>query len=127
MEIGTLRFRKTLYMYAYSKQSAEDDRMFEGDRVRGGIQLRSRRDVHDQQGLGLLGFHEQHSTLAAFLRLTQCRMYRSRSGASELPAPVLERADMEEILDACLRTTAYLAVSRDHHKVVSFNHRRQSR
>eukprot|EP00903_Cladosiphon_okamuranus_P012090 g11349.t1 len=40
-----------------------------------------------------------------------------KSGASELPAPVLEKADMEEILDACLRTTAYLAVSRDHHKV----------
>ncbi|CAB1117856.1 unnamed protein product [Ectocarpus sp. CCAP 1310/34] len=40
-----------------------------------------------------------------------------KNGASELPTPVLEKADMEEILDACLRTTAYLAVSRDHHKV----------
>eukprot|EP00752_Nemacystus_decipiens_P011662 g10350.t1 len=42
---------------------------------------------------------------------------RLKSGASELPSPVLEKVDMEEILDACLRTTAYLAVSRDHHKV----------
>eukprot|EP00904_Undaria_pinnatifida_P012028 jgi/Undpi1/7956/HiC_scaffold_24.g10428.m1 len=42
---------------------------------------------------------------------------RLRNGDPELPAPTLESADMEEILDACLRTTAYLAVSRDHHKV----------
>ncbi|CAM9835735.1 unnamed protein product, partial [Scytosiphon promiscuus] len=40
-----------------------------------------------------------------------------KNGSSELPTPVLEQTDMEEILDACLRTTAYLAVSRDHHKV----------
>lgn len=42
---------------------------------------------------------------------------RFRNGSSELPTPILEQTDMEEILDACLRTTAYLAVSRDHHKV----------
>lgn len=34
-----------------------------------------------------------------------------------MPTPVPSRADMEEILDACMKTMAYLAVSRDHHKV----------
>lgn len=43
--------------------------------------------------------------------------HSSRNGGSELPTPILEQTDMEEMLDACLRTTAYLAVSRDHHKV----------
>lgn len=47
---------------------------------------------------------------------------RFRSGASELPVSVVEKADMEEILDACLRTTAYLAVSRDHRKVACIIH-----
>ncbi|CAM9319366.1 unnamed protein product, partial [Ascophyllum nodosum] len=42
---------------------------------------------------------------------------RLRSGAPDLPPPAFELADMEAILDACLHTTAYLAVSRDHHAV----------
>lgn len=42
---------------------------------------------------------------------------RPRFGAPGEPSPKVARADMEAILDSCLKTAGYLALSRDHRKV----------